>query len=175
MKVPGTFDGRRYEDLRVLIPTVIANHYRACNEWDDVAKVRFQFPVSSTGKDIVIVWVRRGFIPNGGHHDCCERWVLGPTGEVESTTAAGRPAQSPWALPPKLTLEEQNQRAADFRRQQSERRARAKQEADERYVKGFTEHVERQSNRTPRKKSKPCLMCSTPALDGEDYCEVHAK
>lgn len=79
--------------------------------------------------------------------------------------------QSIWAPPPKLTLEEQNQRAADFDRQQSERRARAKQE----YVEGFTKSVERPSNRTPRKRPKPCLMCNTPTLDGDNYCYVHEK
>ena len=80
-----------------------------------------------------------------------------------SLNAPGR-TESNWASPPKLSLEEQNQRAADFHRQQSERRARAAEE----YVDAFTKYVERQSGRTPRKKPRPCVMCSTPTLDGEE-------
>ena len=87
-----------------------------------------------------------------------------------SLNAPGR-TESKWALPTKLTLEEQNQRAADFRREQSERRARTA----EKYVEGFEKSVERQSDRTPQKKLKLCVMCTTPTLDGEDYCEVHEK
>ncbi len=51
-----------------------------------------------------------------------------------SLNAPGR-TESNWASAPKLTLEEQNQRAADFHRQQSERRARAAEEYVERIHK----------------------------------------
>ena len=63
---------------------------------------------------------------------------------------------------------EQDQRAADFLHEQKEKRARAKQKAAEEYVK-------RQSDRTPGEKRKSCVICGTPALDGEDFCEFYVK
>jgi hypothetical protein len=113
-----------------------------------------------------------------------QRNDLPPPGEIGEDFPVSVPGsqnapattQSNWTPPPrKLTLEEQNQRAADFLREKRERRARAKEEQAGRYAEGVKTHVERQSDTTPRKKPKLCLMCDTPALDGEDYCEVHAK
>lgn len=40
-KVPGTFDGSKYEDLRVLLPKPIQDYYKAQGHWDNIVLVKF--------------------------------------------------------------------------------------------------------------------------------------
>ena len=40
MKLAGTFDGQRYEDIRILIPKSIKEYYEKRGEWDSIVKYR---------------------------------------------------------------------------------------------------------------------------------------
>ena len=41
MAVAGTFDGQKYQDLRVLMPVPIRKHYDTTGESEDIIRVRF--------------------------------------------------------------------------------------------------------------------------------------
>ena len=40
MALRGTFDGQRYEDIRILIPKNIQDFYKERDEWDRIIKYR---------------------------------------------------------------------------------------------------------------------------------------
>ena len=86
-----------------------------------------------------------------------------------SPNALGK-ASWPEALAPKPTLEEQNRRAAEFRQQKRKAAEDAEKGALAKYLESKAER-----KRGQRREIKMCLMCNTPALDGEDFCEVDAK
>lgn len=74
MKIPGTLDGQKFDDLReLLIPSIIA-HYKGLGEWDAIVRVRF--PVSEK-KDLATVDVRRA------HYVYREKWERRPRASWE--------------------------------------------------------------------------------------------
>ena len=40
MVLRGTFDGKRYKDIRILIPKSIKEYYEKRGEWDSIVKYR---------------------------------------------------------------------------------------------------------------------------------------
>jgi hypothetical protein len=54
-KVPGTFDGQRYEDVRVLIPAPIKEYYEKRGEWDSIVRYR-----SYVNSESITVRIRNG-------------------------------------------------------------------------------------------------------------------
>jgi hypothetical protein len=50
-KLPGTFDGNKYEDLRVLLPKSIQDHYKKEGKWDNIILVKFY-------NESEVVWLR---------------------------------------------------------------------------------------------------------------------
>jgi len=87
------------------------------------------------------------------------------------TASPNAPGKASWpkAFAPKPTLEEQNRRAAEFRQQKRQAAEDAEKRALAKYLESKAER-----KRGQRREIKVCLMCNTPALDGEDFCEVHA-